>query len=209
MRKKKVDNFHQWRKEMKAKGKMISHYPKLTKDGNLAELIGVILGDGSIHKYKRTEGLRIVSNSNNPHFVKRYCEIINQVFNKYPSATKRKGSNAIDIRIYQKYLSKRLGIPCGSRFNLKSILPSWIGRNRKYTIRYLRGLYEAEGSYSVHLPTSTYKFIFSNSNPHLLNVVFILLKKLGFNPHKDLKKVQLSRKEETRRIIEFLEFRKY
>jgi hypothetical protein len=56
-------------------GKIISSYPTFVKNGDLAELIGVTLGDGHICVYPRTEELRIISNANNSGFIKRYKKI--------------------------------------------------------------------------------------------------------------------------------------
>lgn len=53
MKEKGLDNFAAWRKRQPVP-------QELEKNGDLAELIGMVLGDGSIHKYERTEGLRIV-----------------------------------------------------------------------------------------------------------------------------------------------------
>ena len=68
----KIDNFKEWREKMKKMGKIPSDYPSFKKNGDLAELIGVILGDGHIAKFPRTEALTIFSNSNNVGFIKRY-----------------------------------------------------------------------------------------------------------------------------------------
>lgn len=62
MRRKKLDNFKKWRDEMKKQGKIKSTYPALIHSSELAELIGVIHGDGHIGKLPRTESLRIVGN---------------------------------------------------------------------------------------------------------------------------------------------------
>jgi len=63
MRKRKIDNFAKWRESAKKIGLIRSTYPAPRKDGNLAELVGVILGDGHIRKFPRTEELSIFSNS--------------------------------------------------------------------------------------------------------------------------------------------------
>src|SRR3989344_3671297 len=63
MKLRKINNFKIWMDKMKAEGKIKSKYPPFKKDGNLAELIGVVLGDGHISSYPRTEELRIISNS--------------------------------------------------------------------------------------------------------------------------------------------------
>ena len=88
-------------------------------------------------------------------------------------------------------------------------VPEWILENRRYVVRYLRGLYEAEGSLSHHEPTCTHKLSFSNMNPTMLENVYNLMSGLGFHPHRDAKRVQLSRKEEVHQAVELLQFRKY
>jgi len=209
MRKKHVDNFSAWREQMKKDGKIKTTYPPLKKDGNLAELLGVILGDGNIYKFPRTEALRIVGNASHQGFVDRYAKLVGIVFKKKPHVAKRKNSNAANITIYEKNISKRLGIPTGSKRDLQVVIPRWILEKEGYICRYLRGLYESDGSYSVHNPTYTHKFMFSNKNRSLLNAVFTLLKKLGFHPHMSNHAVQISKKEEVQKIKNLLQFRSY
>ncbi len=195
---------------MKASGLIPSSYPRFKKNGDLAELSGVILGDGHIRKFPRTEELSIFSNANNPGFIKRYATLIAHIFNKKPALTKH-GENCVRIRIYQKEIASRLELPYSPRRKLIITVPDWILKDKRYIIRYLRGLYEAEGSHCIHLPTSTYKLFFSNRNQSVLNNVFILLEKLGFHPHasKGHCSIQLSRKEEVLQAINLINFRKY
>ena len=209
MKQRKIDNFKEWRDKMKAEGKIKSKYLPLKKDGNLAELIGVILGDGHIRIYPRTEELSIFSNSNNPGFVNRYSILVENIFDKKPATNQHSTENCIRIRIYQKHISDRLGIPFSPRGNLNISIPDWIISNKKYIVRYLRGLYEAEGSHSIHKAIYTYKVQFSNRNLSLLNNVFKLVTKLGFHPHRSKDMIQLSRKEEVLNFIELIQFRKY
>ncbi|MFH1509637.1 MAG: LAGLIDADG family homing endonuclease [Candidatus Nealsonbacteria bacterium] len=209
-KRKKLDNFKEWRDKMKKIGKIPSFYPPLNRDGDLAELIGVVLGDGHIESFPRTESLTILSNGSNKGFIKRYVALVKKLFNKTPyQGWHGGGSNCIRIRIYQKNISKRLGIPCGNRSDLKINIPRWIIDNREYVKRYLRGLYEAEGSFCVHIPTYTYKFLFSNKNKNLLRNVYRTLKILGFHPHESKYQIQISKKEEVYKAKELIKFRKY
>lgn len=208
-KRKKIDNFAKWRESAIKEGLIKVKYPSFEKNGDLAEFIGVVLGDGYIGKFPRTEVLGIYSNSNNEGFINRYSELVEKLFDKKPTVSKRKKSNCVNIIIYQKDISKRLGIPMGARKNKQMSLPNWICKDREYLIRYLRGLYEAEGSFSVHLPTYTYKFSFANRNESLLNNVYKGLKILGFHPHRDNLRVQISKKEEVYRCRDLLQFRKY
>ncbi|MEK7664628.1 MAG: LAGLIDADG family homing endonuclease [Patescibacteria group bacterium] len=205
---KKIDNFKAWRLQMVKKGKFHSYPKKLKRTKELAELMGVILGDGNIYKFSRTEGLTIVSNAKNIGFVNRYAGIIYGVFSK-KSAISKPAKGCIRIKIYQKYLSARIGIPCGNRGNLKIEIPNWILKSKKNIISYLRGLYEAEGSFCVHKPTYTYKFLFSNKNESLLNNVYVCLKILGFHPHRSRYQIQISKKTEVYKIKDLIKFRQY
>lgn len=209
MKHKKIDNFRTWRKRMQAKGSIKSKYNNFKKDGDLAELTGVILGDGSITKFPRTESLRIVSNASNAGFVHRYTLLVEKVFGKTPHVAKRTTSNAINITIYECHISDRIGIPTGAKGNLRKVLPKWIRDDKKFLIRYLRGLYEAEGSYCVHEQTYTHKLLFSNTNPALLGAVYTSLKRLGFHPHQSSNKIQVSKKAEVQKLIHLLQFRRY
>src|SRR3989338_8424760 len=84
MRLRKIDNFATWRENMKAVGKIRSVYPQFKRGGDLAELVGVVLGDGHIRRFPRTEELSIFSNSNNIGFVKRYAGLVEKLFSKRP-----------------------------------------------------------------------------------------------------------------------------
>ncbi len=195
MKRKKIDNFKKWRETMMATGKIKSAYPEFVKNGDLAELIGCILGDGHIEKFPRTERLYITCNSDDKELINRYGNFVEYFFEKIPVFMKVKTANCVVINLYQKFISKRLGIPAGSRKNLNFKLPGWIKNKEEYLIRFLRGLYEAEGSFCIHEPTSTYKLFFTNKNDSLLSIVFNSLKELGFHPHKSKYNIQVSRKE--------------
>lgn len=208
-KKKGLHNFSNWQTKQKQDGLLPAGYLQLEKNGDLAELIGVILGDGHIEQYPRTERLLIFSNGNNAGFISRYISLLGKVFGKKPTHRKMKSANCVRMGFYQKNISNRLKIPCGARAKFKFKIPEWIWTNQGNLIRFLRGLYEAEGSFCVHKPTSTYKLLFSNRNPFLLKAVYDGIQKLGFHPHCSRYQVQLSRKEEVYRCKELLQFRKY
>lgn len=208
-KRKKINNFKNWADKMRAAGKIKSNYLDFKKDKYLAELIGVVLGDGHIGKFPRTERLVISCNSKNKGFISRYGGIIEKIFFKKPTYMKVKNLNCVKISVYEKFISKRLGIPAGNRAKLNFKLPKWITKNEEFLIPFLRGLYEAEGSFCVHLPTSTYKIFFANKNTSLLNIVYISLKKLGFKANKSGYKVQISRKKEVYDFKNLINFRNY
>lgn len=209
MRAKRIDNFSQWREKMKKCGKIKSVYGSFSKNCDLAELIGVVFGDGHIQVFPRTERLIIAANANNVGFIRRYVAILEKIFKKEPHCMKAKTANCIRISVYEKFISKRLGIPAGNRKDSMVGVPQWVWRNKKFLISCLRGLYEAEGSFCVHKPTGTYKMLFSNKNPALLSDVGRGLRILGFHPNRSGYKVQLSAKKEVYAFRELIQFRKY
>ncbi|MBI1974912.1 MAG: hypothetical protein HYS57_00965 [Parcubacteria group bacterium] len=209
MRRKRLDNFRAWRQKMKETGKIPAGYPEFPKTGDLAEFIGVILGDGHIQCHPRTQGLIISCNSEHHGFIKRYSSLTEQIFNKKPRVYQVPGKNNVRIRIYQNMISERLGVPCGNRGRIQILTPRWIKSKEQYLLRFLRGLFEAEGSLSIHLPTYTYNFAFSNRNPNLLEIVQSSLIKLGFHPEVRYDAVRLRRRQEVENFRKLIKFREY
>lgn len=209
MRRKRIDNFKDWRDRMKRKGLIKSSYPPLTKNGDLAELIGIVLGDGHLHKHDRCDSLRIVGDAKKMGFVIRSAQLVYLVFKKEPKVMKRSSSNGVNITLYEKNISKRLSLPTGARAGYEFLLPSWIEKSRSNTIRFLRGLYEAEGTLCHSPATYTHKFIFTNMNLRLLELVARLVRGLGFTVSVSANKVQVSRKDEVQKLSNLIQFRHY
>lgn len=172
MKRKKIDNFALWRNRMKELGEIPASHPSFGRSGDLAELMGVVLGDGHLSRFPRTEELTIFSNADNKGFIERYSHLLEKIFSKKAYVAKMSRSNCVRIRIYQKEIKKCFGVPYSPRGKKSIGVPMWISKNKRYIVRYLRGLYEAEGSFCVHEPTSTYKFLFRNRNLSMLRNVF-------------------------------------
>lgn len=209
MRRKKIDNFAKWREKAKEEGLIKGSYDPFVRDEKLAELLGVVLGDGYIGAHSRTECLRIVSNSNNQGFIERYEKLVTDIFKKKPTVKKRKNSDATDIVLYEKHIAKRLGLETGAKTHRPFLLPSWIKKNKQYKISFLRGLYETDGYIGHHEPTYTHKFVFYNINECLLDLVCKLLYELGFHPHRSKTCIQVSRKVEVDKLSKLVHFREY
>ncbi len=115
----------------------------------------------------------------------------------------------MNVTVYEKNLAKRLNLPTGARAKYDFRLPTWIEKNRKHRIRFLRGMYEAEGTLCHSLATYTHKFIFTNMNEHLINLVARLVRELGFTVSVSANKVQVSRKNEVQKLSDLIQFRHY
>lgn len=208
-KKKGIDNFAEWRRVAREKGVIPNGYPPFKKDQSFAFLIGMALGDGHVCKHERTESLRITLGTDKPELWRYTAKVVSEIFQKEPYVYKSTTSESMVISIYQKDISKRLDIPCGDRGLVKIRPPSWVVSKPEFLIPFLKGLYEAEGSFNVHRPTYTYKLIFTNKNDTLLDIVYDGLIKLGFNPHRSRYKIQVSRKKEVYELKNILSFREY
>lgn len=204
-----IDNFAQWRRTARHVGKIPNTHTPLARSEPLAFLIGLILGDGHIEKFPRSERLRIVLGTDKPLLWQHAAQVTRSIFAKEPRVQQRKHAACVDISLYQTRLSERLGIPIGGRGKLAIQLPEWIRSNQRYLIACLKGLFEAEGSYSVHAPTYTYNLSFSNRNPALLSEVEWALTFLGFHPERRSYAVRLRKKHEAICFIELIHFRSY
>lgn len=206
---KRIDNFRKWRNKMIEEGKIKTFYPPFQKTNNLAILTGLILGDGHIDKFPRTEKLTITFGTDKPKLIEFTAGLVGKIFDKKPRIYKERTRNAMRISLYQKNISKRLKIPSGNRRYTTRGIPKWIWNSRKFVIGCLRGLFEAEASLSIHLPTYTYNFAFTNRNEKLLEDVYQALVLLGLHPEVRLDEIRLRRRIEVQYFKTLISFRKY
>ncbi len=205
----KIDNFKNWRHNARLSGIIPNTQIKLKRDSNLSFLVGITLGDGNINQMERTQCLRITLGTDKPDLWKYTSKVIEKVFSKKPSVYKRKIANCVNVTIYQNNLSERLGIPIGARKDKVIIIPDWIVNNKTNLISFIKGLYEAEASFSVHKKTYTYNLSFSNMNISILNFLESNIKQLGFHPERRTNAVRIRRKIEAYEFMDLISFRKY
>jgi len=78
LKEKKEWNFSDW--QTKRRPQFGARYRILEKDNILAELIGIVLGDGNLYKHLRTENLRITCNSKDSGYIKHIGSLIKKFF---------------------------------------------------------------------------------------------------------------------------------
>ncbi len=209
LKQKKLDNFSSWRMQMKREGKIISSYPDFRKNCDLAVLIGLILGDGNIHQFPRTQKLTLTFGNEKPELITFAANLVERVIGKKPAVSPCSYANATRITLYQQHLSRRLEVPVGRRrFSLTGV-PTWIWKKNTYLLGCLKGLYEAEASLNIHLATCTYNFAFRNYNEKLLSDVKVILQKLGLHPEVRSTAIRLRRRDEVKYLEKLIRFRKY
>ena len=185
----------------------LNKYKKLDKNAFLAELIGIILGDGCLTKLERTESLRVICNSKDEGYVKYVSDLIERVFGKKPNYTKRKNENAIDIRLYQKFISSRLRLPSGDKINNNIGAPRWIFCKNIYMINCLKGLFDTDGHFRKDIDNYLHVIELKNRCKRILENAYRMLKILGYNPQRGKEYVRLARKNEVYDFVEAINFR--
>jgi len=200
-------NFSKWQRGKRRKGSI--RYKVLVKDKKLAELMGIILGDGNLYKHSRTENLRIICNSNDIVYIQHIVDLITEIFRKTPSVIKRKNENATVVCLYQCKISKKLGLPCGNRIKNNVGVPYWIFLNKDYMRRCLKGLFETDGCFHEDKDNYTRIIEFKNNCKRLREDVHNSLVRLGFNPQSGSNYIRLARRNEVYKFKELIDFRNY
>lgn len=164
------------------------------KSSDLAEFIGIMLGDGGIWSNYQ------ISISFNMYEDIKYANYIQGLVTRLFSLSSK-------IRIREKYgngdivvsgrnlvdFLERHGVKKGNKVTKKVDIPKWIWTSEDYKIGCLRGLIDTDGcfyrhKYRVNGKEYTYlKMCFTSYSPPLLKSVTTILKDLGFNPRNTAK----------------------
>lgn len=183
-------------------------YAPLRKNSELAELIGIILGDGHIQTFPRTERIVITCGGNKIKYVNRIAKITTNVFDKIPSILNH-GKTAVDISIYQCKLSSRLGIPPGNKIRNNVGVPGWIKKNREFMMSCLKGLFETDGCFQEDISNYAQYIELKNFCSQIKIDTYQMLKALGYNPQMGKCYVRLAKKKEAYSFKKLISFRKY
>jgi len=191
------------------RGIKIKRCQELAKNSNLAELIGIVLGDGNLYKHSRTESLRVICNSKDTDYIQHIADLIRKAFKKTPSVIRRKNENATVVCLYQCGISKRLQLPCGNKIKNNVGVPNWILLKKENMWRCLKGLFETDGCFLKDEDNYAQFMEFKNNCVRLRKDAYIILLKLGFNPQLGINYVRLARRDEVYRFKERIDFRNY
>lgn len=117
----------------------------LPPSADLAYLIGVICGDGSLSFMPRTCALTIACDARYPELIETYCNLVGRVLDRKPSIYTGNGGTYFGIRLYGKSLPALLGLPAGAKQQDYPI-PEWIFSDLSYVRPFIRGLIETDGN---------------------------------------------------------------
>jgi len=142
--------------------------PKMNEE--LAELVGIILGDGTLTKYFVRISFDRISDSSYIEYVQKLCL---KLFKIEPKIINEKGKNTTNLRINSiiiaNFLNKKLNIPFGSKIKNKTKIPEAIFKYPKLMRACLRGLMDSDGTFGIGL-------YFNSNNKCLLKQIVELNK---------------------------------
>lgn len=153
------------------------------KSEDLAEFIGILLGDGDLTQYQVTVTLNTDADKD---YIPYVFSLIRKVFPQLtPTINDRKTECCTKIRFSSRIavdFFKDMGVRSG-----KPLVPKWIYGKQTYLLACLRGLIDTEGSigfkiYQSNTTQNVYRqLIFTNRNPVLLTFATDVLNLLGFH----------------------------
>ena len=194
-----------WRKWWETKGKLDRHpillrrsIRKPSKDADLAEFIGIMMGDGGISRYQVIVTLHHLDDLEYSGFVGK---LMKKLFGTEPRVYTSLKYSVNDLVISRRELVEflhGLGLPVGNKIQQKIDIPIWIKNEKRFSIACLRGLMDTDGSVIIHSyrskgkPYSYKKLSFcSHSKPLQISVAKILAD-LGMHPRLDGYNVRLA-----------------
>ncbi len=171
----------------------------------LAELIGIILGDGNLHK--KSNCITITGSLEDLHYYELIViPLFQDLFSKIPKLRKRNDRNSYYLQLENKTIFDIL-LSCGLRRGNKTenaSIPQFIISNKKLIKHFLRGLFDTDGCLKFSKQSrNTYYYprIQIGLKESALSLgIRALLKKLEFNfsqykDKKDLIYYQISGKK--------------
>lgn len=185
----------------------------------LAELFGIIAGDGHVEKIQVGKKIRCYSidiagdSRNDKDFLLNYVSsLFEKLFNETGSLRYSKTANTLHIKIYGKkivdFIEKK-GIASGNKKTNNQSIPLWITLNNDYLRAFIRGLIDTDGCiYYISKNNRNLRISFTSYIPNLMRDARNSLLKLGFHPSEVIrgKDISISRKDDTKRFIKEIGF---
>lgn len=117
--------------------------PKYSR--KLAELLGILFGDGHLSNYQIIVTTNSVTDKEHALFVQKLFE---QIFHDRPSIMARKDERSVVITLSSRAASDYLhefGMPRGNKIKENFFIPDWIKDDRGYQKAFMRGLFDTDG----------------------------------------------------------------
>lgn len=156
----------------------------------LAELFGILLGDGSVTRYYVKVYLNLVADKGYAPLVQKICKRLFRGASVTITPRPTRGTEEVQISScdVSKYLLETEFEP------RKRIIPDWIIRNKNFVKAAIRGLFDTEGSVGIKYfegKNGNYfykQLTFTNRNENILKFIERELCKMGYSATKNSRK---------------------
>jgi len=171
----------------------------------LAEMVGILLGDGSIKDTLVEVGL---NKANEVEYAEFIAWLFKELFGLEASILPQSGRNVRTVQVCSVALVEYLegvGLHRGNKVEQQVGIPDWVFSSGDYTVACIRGLMDTDGGSWLRTerrlsPPGHYVTVcFGNHSRPLILGMWKMLKELGYRPRKYQKAVDLNRQEEIRR----------
>lgn len=183
-------------------------------DDDLAEIVGILLGDGSIGHYvdNRGKNLFIIEISFNGIDEKPYliyvCSLLQKIFIKKPYFRQRKGQKAAYLRYQDKSLYNFLlsiGLKSGNKITNQVNVPNWIMQNDSFKLKCVKGLFDTDGSIFIDKRYDSIMLEFRNHSQPLLKDFRKICIDIGVKPSpKGNNRVKIQAKKDVKKFLEIV-----
>jgi hypothetical protein len=187
-----------WKEWWDREGKKKASWTRISKpkafkapsySNDLAEFIGIMLGDGGISKYQLSITLHSIDDEEYREFVKTLVE---RLFEVPVGIYRNKMDKAVDLVVSRtalvKFCTDKLGLKIGNKVKQQVDIPKWVKESKQYSIACARGLVDTDGSVFTHrykASGKTYqykKLSFTSRSSPLRRSMFEILHSVGLNP---------------------------
>ena len=190
----------------------------LEESSELAEMVSIILGDGSVPKTENR--VRITLNkTEEPQYRKFVYQFMEKLFKKKPSIYEPKDANAVKMSINGKEVVKALidkGVKPGDKKKNQVSVPQWIKKEEENRRSSIRGLVDTDGSIHIHKHNKVIRISFKNASLPLINdykemceSFNIPTQKIFYDKVKDNFDTQIEGKKDVVNFIENIKPRKW
>ena len=160
--------------------------PDFSED--LAELLGILMGDGHLSHYQVLMTTNSVTDKQHANFVK---SLFYKIFKLSASISFKKNQNAMNVIVSSKglvHFINRIGMPIGNKIQNNLQIPAWVLDREIYQKAFLRGLFDTDGCVYLDkhiIRGKLYKHLgwtITSYAGKLREGIIEILKTLGFSP---------------------------
>lgn len=189
---------------------------KLELTSELAEIVGIMFGDGCLYLDRLNKYQTIVAFNLKE---RDYLYYVKKLFETYLTGYHfciTENKDELLLRNTSIFVGKRLikaGLKAGNKVKNRISVPKWIFNNKLFLMHFMRGLFDTDGC--IYRKYGSYMQIqFKLACKESINSVYCALKKLSFNPSKVQEvrskqyfawKIYLCRQDEIRRFFDLIQ----